>query len=67
VPADVEAVGEASAEKLCDQREQPEGEPGKEALVPTRPIHVWIVLLRKGAGKTTASRLARAGALGRKI
>ena len=44
MPADVEPVGEAPPDKLCDEREQPEGKPGKKALMPSRPIHVRMVL-----------------------
>jgi hypothetical protein len=39
VPTNVQPVGEASAYKLRDEREQPEGKPGQKALVATRPIH----------------------------
>jgi hypothetical protein len=39
VPTDVQPVGEASAREFGDQREEPEGKAGQEALVSTRPIH----------------------------
>ena len=39
VPADVEPVREAAAGQLGDQREQREGQSGREALVPPRTLH----------------------------
>jgi hypothetical protein len=53
VPSHIEAVREAPAEELRDQREEPKGEPGAEALVAAGPLHDLSVHDRTGPVQTT--------------
>src|SRR2546423_614015 len=48
MPANVEPVGQAAADKLRHEGEQSEGERREKALMPTRPVH-GLMVLRVGA------------------
>ena len=43
VAAEVEPVGQAAADELGDEREQPERKRGQEARMPARPSHCRII------------------------
>ena len=54
VAADVDAMGEAAADELRDEREEREGREGERALMTEGAGHGTSVLSPRGAGQPTS-------------